>query len=58
MLRAVDRNLAEVDVAPLALRLGADFASVAPGLASAASRRMGGDTVARNLADGQRDKLP
>jgi short-subunit dehydrogenase len=56
VIRAIERNRAEVDVAPLGLRLGATFAGVAPQLAAAVSRRMGGERVAADLADGQRAK--
>lgn len=56
VIRAVERNRAEVEVAPLGLRLGAAFAALAPELAAAASRRMGGEQVASDLAAGQRDK--
>lgn len=56
VIRAIERNRAEVEVAPMGLRLGASFASIAPELASTVSRRFGGETVAANLAEGQRDK--
>jgi short-subunit dehydrogenase len=56
VLRAVERNRAEVEVAPLGLRVGAAFGALAPELAAAASRRMGGERVASDLATGQRDK--
>jgi short-subunit dehydrogenase len=56
VLRAIDRNRAEVEVAPIPLRLGATFAALAPQLASTASRLMGGEKVASDLAEGQRDK--
>jgi short-subunit dehydrogenase len=55
-VRAIENNLAEVDVAPLGLRLGAMLGSVAPGLAAAVQRRVGGDKVTDQLAEGQRDK--
>lgn len=58
VIRAVERNRAEVTVAPLPMRLGADLASVAPGAAEALQRLLGGARVARELADGQRDKRP
>lgn len=54
VLRAVERNRGEVEVAPLFLRVGASLASVAPGLASTLSRRMGGEKIASDLAAGQR----
>jgi short-subunit dehydrogenase len=56
VIRAIDHNRAEVEVAPLGLRLGAAFAAVAPGAAAAASRWMGSDRIAAALAEGQRDK--
>jgi uncharacterized protein len=56
VLRAIDRNRAELEVAPVGLRLGASFGSLAPQLAAAASRRMGGERVASEIAAGQRDK--
>jgi short-subunit dehydrogenase len=56
VIRAVERNRAELAVAPLGLRLGAGFASVAPELAATVSRKMGSDKVASDLANGQRDK--
>jgi short-subunit dehydrogenase len=58
VLRAIDNNRAEVTVAPLGLRLGSDFASVAPGLAGRLQRVAGGAKIAAQLADGQVTKLP
>jgi short-subunit dehydrogenase len=56
VVRASERDRAEVQVAPASLRLGAAFASVAPQLAAAASRVMGSERIAHDLAHGQRDK--
>lgn len=56
VIRAVERNRAEVEVAPAALRAGTAFASIAPQLAARASRLMGSEQIARDLAEGQRDK--
>jgi uncharacterized protein len=53
---AIEHNRAEVEVAPLGLRLGAKFASLAPELAAVASRRLGSERVAGDLAEGQRHK--
>ena len=58
VLRAVERNRGEVDVAPLSLRLGATLAGVAPELAAGFQRLAGGDKIAEGLASGQRAKLP
>jgi short-subunit dehydrogenase len=54
--RAVERDLAEVDVAPLPLRLGARIAGVAPGLSARIQRLGGSERITRDLAEGQRDK--
>jgi short-subunit dehydrogenase len=54
VLRAVERNRAEVEVAPLALRVGAALSGLAPGVAAVVSRRLGSDEIAANLAAGQR----
>jgi short-subunit dehydrogenase len=54
--RAIERDLAEVDVAPLSLRLGTKIAGVAPGLAARIQRIGGGPQFAQTLAEGQRDK--
>ena len=56
VVKVIETDRAEVEVAPVGLRLAATFASVAPGLAAAASRRMGGEKVASDLAEGQRAK--
>jgi short-subunit dehydrogenase len=56
VVHAVERNRGEVEVAPLGLRLGAGFASLAPGLAATVSRRVGGEKIASGLAEGQRAK--
>jgi len=58
IVAAVERNRAEVSVAPLPLRLGASFASVAPATAAAFSRLAGGDRIADALASAQVDKRP
>jgi short-subunit dehydrogenase len=56
VIAAVEHNHAEVDVAPLALRIGAAFAGLAPALAASVSRRMGSERVASNFAASQRNK--
>jgi short-subunit dehydrogenase len=56
VLKAIDEDRAELDVAPAAVRMGAAIASLAPGFAARASRRMGSHRVARDMAAGQRDK--
>jgi hypothetical protein len=54
----VERNRAEVSVAPLMMRLGADLASIAPGPAAAVVRLTRQDRIARDIAGGQHDKRP
>jgi short-subunit dehydrogenase len=56
VISAIDRNRGEVVVAPLSMRIGASIGVVAPGLASAVSRRLGSHRVAADIAAGQRDK--
>jgi short-subunit dehydrogenase len=54
VLRAVERNRAEVDVAPLGLRAGAWFGSVAPGVAGWVSDKLGSARIAEQMAERQR----
>jgi short-subunit dehydrogenase len=56
VLRAVERNRSEIDVAPLSLRVGAKLASLAPQTAAAVSRLMGSERIAAEYAEGLRDK--
>ena len=56
VVRAVERDIGEVDVAPLGMRVAATFAGVAPGLAGKVTRRTGGAKLAENLAEGQKSK--
>ena len=53
---AIERNRAEVVVAPLSLRLGAAAAGVMPEAAAAVQRRLGGHRIARSFARGQQSK--
>ena len=56
VLRAIDENRAELDVAPLPLRVGAAAAGLAPSLAASVSRRLGSHDIASAIADSQRDR--
>ncbi len=58
IIRSVERDRREVTVAPLAMRIGADIASVAPGVSAASQRLLGADRVAQDFAAGQIDKRP
>ena len=56
VVSSIERNRFEVDVAPLSVRLGATFGSIAPGVAAKLSARMGGESLADQLAEGQSAK--
>jgi short-subunit dehydrogenase len=56
VVSAIEKNRGEVDVAPLSLRLGAVFGGLAPETAGALSRRMGGEDIAKQMAEGQKSK--
>jgi short-subunit dehydrogenase len=56
VVRAIKRNRAEVDIAPLPLRAGAIFASLAPELAANVSRRLGSEDIAHAVGATQQNK--
>jgi short-subunit dehydrogenase len=56
VLRAIERNRAEIAVAPLSMRLGSAVGGLVPGLATAIQRRLGGEWVSEQLSAGQRVK--
>lgn len=56
VVRAIATGKAEIDVAPLHMRLGARMHEVAPSVAAAVTRRLGAAEVAARIADRQRDK--
>jgi short-subunit dehydrogenase len=56
VVRAIERNRGEIDVAPVSLRAGAIAGGLAPDLAAAVSRRLGGTGVAEQHVAMQRDK--
>ena len=56
VIAAIEHNRAEVEVAPLSLRLGASLATVAPGLSATVARWLGSERVSRDMAEGQRHK--
>jgi short-subunit dehydrogenase len=55
-VRAVERNQAEVNVAPVELRVLTAVGGLFPGLAARAQRAMGADETTSRMAEGQRDK--
>jgi uncharacterized protein len=56
IVRAIERDRAEVDVAPLALKAGARISGLAPGLSANVQGRLGSFKVAKAIGAGQRDK--
>jgi short-subunit dehydrogenase len=56
VVSAIERNRAEVDVAPLGLRIGTTIASLAPDLAASVQRKLGADDLASQMETGQRSK--
>lgn len=56
VISAIERNRAEVDVAPATLRIGATIAGAAPELAATGQRLLGGRKIASQFASSQRGK--
>ncbi|HEY3021410.1 MAG TPA: SDR family NAD(P)-dependent oxidoreductase [Solirubrobacteraceae bacterium] len=56
VVRAIERDRAEIDVAPLPLRAGAALAGLAPELSARMARRLGAGQIARAIGAGQADK--
>jgi len=56
VVKAIERNPPEIDVAPLVLRAGVSFAGLAPNVTDALARRFGADRVAAELESGQQGK--
>ena len=54
VVAAIERNRAEVEVAPVGLRFGTAVAAVAPALSAAVSRRLGSERIAAQIVAGQR----
>jgi short-subunit dehydrogenase len=56
VIRGIERDRAEIDVAPFALKASARLAGIAPQTVNALARRLGSDRMATALADRQRHK--
>jgi uncharacterized protein len=56
VVRGIERERAELDVAPLSLRIGTRIAELAPVTAARVQRRLGSERIADGLAEAQRDK--
>jgi hypothetical protein len=52
-MRGVDRDRAEIDVAPLSVRASAVLAGAAPGVVAKVQRRFGGSELSAEIARGQ-----
>jgi short-subunit dehydrogenase len=56
VVRAIERDRAEIDVAPLSVRFGSAVQGLAPEAAAIVQRRLGAAEIAARVAEGQRDK--
>jgi uncharacterized protein len=56
VVRGIERDRAEIDVAPLSLRAGALAGSVAPGTFARIQRRLGSAKLSERIAEGQKPK--
>jgi len=56
VVRAIARNKAEIDVAPVSLRATGKLSGVAPELVSQSGRLLGTDRIASRFEDRQLDK--
>ncbi len=56
VVQAIERNSAEVDIAPLPMRVGAALAGVAPGAVTRLQQRLGADEIAARVGRAQRVK--
>jgi short-subunit dehydrogenase len=56
VVKGIERNKAELDVAPVTLRAGAIISAIAPGLSARTQRLAGGTEISAELARRQADK--
>jgi hypothetical protein len=56
VIKGIERDRGEIDVAPVPLRLAGALAGVAPGLVASLGQRLGSAEVAERAADAQRTK--
>jgi uncharacterized protein len=56
VIKAIEGDRSEVDVAPLPMRVGAALSGLAPETVAIVQRRLGANEIARRITDGQRDK--
>ena len=55
VIRGIESNKREIDVAPLTMRSGVRIFTVAPSVGSALSRALGAGKIAASIAEGHRD---
>ena len=56
VVKGIEKNRSEVDVAPLHMRAGAQFSALAPSLSARLQSALGGKQVADDMAEGQKNK--
>jgi short-subunit dehydrogenase len=56
VVRGIEGNRGEIDVAPLSLKVGSRISALAPGAAAAVQRRLGSHELSAEIARGQTDK--
>jgi short-subunit dehydrogenase len=56
VIKGIDKDRAEIDVAPVGLRVGGWLFGASPSLVASLTRKLGGDKVGEALGEGQRDK--
>jgi short-subunit dehydrogenase len=56
VVRAVERNKGEIDIAPLVIRAGGLIAGFAPALAATGARIFGSTTISQKMTAGQAEK--
>jgi uncharacterized protein len=56
VIKAIEHDRSEVDVAPLPMRVGAALSGLAPEAVAMVQRRLGSNEIARKITDGQLDK--
>jgi uncharacterized protein len=56
VVRGIEKERPEIDVAPLHMRAGAQFSALAPTLSARMQKVLGGHEVADQMAEGQKDK--
>jgi hypothetical protein len=56
VIKGIETNKPEIDVAPIVMRSGARLFTAAPSAGAALSRALGGWKIASSIAAGQRDK--